>query len=236
MNPGSPYILMGLPSKKQNGFGTFGAPDFASVLAQVAKVALNAVWYQKWVVHLRHRPEAGAGLVHLIENGVAFAGQPSDTVFRSEALKHSHDKYGSYLLSQAFPEGSPAHPAYPTGHGTVGGACITILKFFFDGGFVLNNPQVPSGDGTAVGPWNGEATIGAPGLLTVNGELHKLAHNVTFGHGLHGGIHWRSDSDASIKLGEDVAIRFLQDLACTYAEPIEVTFTKLDGTPQIIKN
>ncbi len=41
--------------------------------------------------------------------------------------------YGSFLLPQAFPEGSPTHPCDPTGHGAVGGACITALKFFFDG-------------------------------------------------------------------------------------------------------
>jgi len=38
---------------------------------------------------------------------------------------------------QSYPEGSPTHPAYPTGHGVVGGACITVLKFFFDGTFVI---------------------------------------------------------------------------------------------------
>jgi hypothetical protein len=232
LNPGNPYVT----SLTQNGFGTFGAPDFASVIAQVAKTALNAVWYQKWVVHLRHRPESGAGLVHLINNGVHFDAIPDSSVFDSEALAAIHSKYGTYLLPQPFPEGSPAHPAYPTGHGTVGGACITILKFFFDGNFILNNPVMPSDDGAELVPWNGDPNLGDPGPLTVNGELHKLAHNVTFGHGLHGSIHWRTDSDASIALGEAVAIRFLQDLACTYAEPFTVTFPKLDGTPQTISN
>jgi hypothetical protein len=31
----------------------------------------------------------------------------------------------------------------------VAGACITALKFFFDGTFVIENPLVPSSDGTA---------------------------------------------------------------------------------------
>jgi hypothetical protein len=232
LNPGNPYVS----SLTQNGFGTFGAPDFAAVIAQVAKVALNAVWYQKWVIHLRHRPESGAGLVHLINNGVHFDATPDSSVFNSQALAAIHKEYGTYLLPQPFPEGSPAHPAYPTGHGTVGGACITILKFFFDGNCALANPMMPSDDGTELVPWNGDPALGDPGPLTVNGELHKLAHNVTFGHGLHGSIHWRTDSDASIALGEAVAIRFLEDLACTYAEPFSVTFTKLDGTPHTISN
>jgi hypothetical protein len=231
-NPGNPYLT----SKTQNGFGTFGAPDFASVIAQVAKVALNAVWYQKWLVHLRHRPESGAGLVHLINSGASFDGQPDAIVFNSEAVKQSFNKYGTYLLSQPFPEGSPTHPAYPTGHGAVGGACITILKFFFDGSFTLPNPQVSGSDGTTLETWNYDPATGDPGVLTVNGELHKLAHNVSFGHGLHGGIHWRSDTDSSLLLGEAVAITFLQDLACTYAEPFTVSFTKLDGSTATITN
>ncbi len=101
---------------------------------------------------------------------------------------------------------------------------------------MLTNPQVPTYDGTSLVPWSGQPGVGDAGPLTVNGELAKLAHNVTFGHGLHGGIHWRSDSDASMLLGEAVAISFLQDLACSYAEPVNVTFTKLDGSPVTIKN
>ena len=70
--------------------------------AQVAKYALNVVWYQKWVVHLRHRPEAGAGLVHLINlTCKTFDATPWHTVFSSDALKHSHDKYKTFLLSQS---------------------------------------------------------------------------------------------------------------------------------------
>ncbi len=34
----------------------------------------------------------------------------------------------------AFPEGSPTHPSYGAGHATVAGACVTILKAWFDHG------------------------------------------------------------------------------------------------------
>jgi hypothetical protein len=138
----------------------------------------------------------------------------------------------SYFLSQAFPGGSPTHPAYPTGHGAVAGACITALKFFFDGGFVIPNPQVPSSDGTTLNNYTGSDA----GELTVNGELHKLAHNISFGHGIHAGIHWRSDSDTSIQLGEAVALSILQDRAHTYNEKFTVQLTKLDGSIATISN
>jgi hypothetical protein len=126
-NPGNPYMN----SKTQNGFTTLGNPDVAATIGEVATRALKAVWYQKWPVHLRHRPEAGGGLVQIIKTGQGgtLSGSVNQNVLNSVALESSFQKYGSYLLSCAFPEGSPAHPAYPTGHGTVGGACITIQSF-----------------------------------------------------------------------------------------------------------
>jgi len=69
-----------------------------------------------------------------------------------------------------------------------------------------------------------------PGALTVNGELHKLAHNVSFGHGIHAGIHWRSDTDYSLLLGEAVAIDFFMDQIFSYQENFDIEITKMDGT------
>src|SRR5271165_6738042 len=229
-NPGNPYKH----SKTQNGFSTFGGPDIASALGGVAARALDVVWYQKWMVHLRHRPESGGGLVHLIETGLGNTvnAQLNSNVLNSQAVQQSFSKYGSYLLSQAFPEGSPTHPAYPTGHGVVAGACITLLKFFFDGNYVIPNPLVPTSDGLSLVPYTGNDA----GQITVNGELNKLAHNVSFGHGILAGIHWRSDSDSSMVLGEAVAISVLQDRAQCYNEKFTVSFTKLDGTTATISN
>jgi hypothetical protein len=99
-------------------------------------------------------------------------------------------------------------------------------RIFFDGDFVVPNPVVPTSDGLSLVPYIGSDA----GHLTVNGELNKLGHNVSFGHGLHTGIHWRSDSDTSLLLGEAVALSFLSDRAKTYNEPFTVTLTKFDGT------
>jgi hypothetical protein len=230
VNPGNPYAN----SKIENGFGTFGGPDFAATVGEIAAKALNAVWYQKWFVHLRPRPEAFGGNIQLVKTGQGAESnvKPSNVVLNSQGLQQSFNKYGTWLLSLAFPEGSPAHPSYPTGHGTVGGACITVLKFFFDGSYVVPNPVVPTDDGLSLNPYTGSDA----GQLTVNGELNKLGHNVTFGHGIHAGIHWRSDSDTSMLLGEAVALSFLKDRAKTYNEPFSVTITKFDGTTATISN
>jgi hypothetical protein len=230
LNPGNPYI----GSRCENGFGTFGAADFAGTLAEVATKALNAVWYQKWFVHLRPRPEAAAGQVHLVKIGQGGATdvKPSKVILNSVGLQQSFNKYGTWLLSQAFPEGSPMHPAYPTGHGAVGGACITLLKFFFDGKFTIPNPLAPTSDGLSLITYTGPDA----GQLTVNGELNKLGHNVSFGHGIHAGIHWRSDSDTSLFLGEAVTLSFLRDRAKIYNEPFTIHLTKFDGTTATISN
>ena len=175
-----------------------GGPDATGVLGLVARAAINAVWYQKWVVNLRHRPEAGGGLVHLRKTNAtplpqaAAAFSPDflsliEPAIEASAARYSTSPNKTYLLSQAFPEGSPTHPAYPTGHGAVAGACITALKFFFDGIDTDHRParhaQAASGDGSSLADYTGADAS----RMTVNGELHKLAHNVSFGHGIHGG-------------------------------------------------
>jgi hypothetical protein len=230
VNPGSPYV----GSKTQNGFSTFGGPDFAASMGECAAKALNKVWWQKWLVHLTPRPESGGALVNqvLIGNPDKIQAIPNSNVLNSQAVQQVFSKYGSYFLPQAFPEGSPTHPSYPTGHGTVAGACITFLKFFFDENFVIPNPMVPSSDGLSLVPYTGPDA----GQITVGGELNKLAHNVSFGHGIHPGIHWRTDTDWSITLGEAMAISMLQNRAKTYNERFSVTFTKVDGNKVTITN
>jgi hypothetical protein len=230
LNPGNPYV----GSRTQNGFCTFGAPDFAAAIGTVATRALQRVWWQKWLVHLTHRPEAGGGVAQQILSGNQnkIEAHLASNFLNSQAVALSFSQNGTYLLSQTFPEGSPIHPSYPTGHGTVGGACITMLKFFFDESFVIPNPLVPVSDGLSLPAYTGSDA----GEITVGGELNKLARNVTFGHGVHAGIHWRADSDSSLTLGEAMAISYLNDLAQTYHEKFTVTFTKLDGNPVTITN
>jgi hypothetical protein len=59
LNPGNPYNR----SQTQSGFGTFGSPHINVLVTEVAARALKAVWYQKWFVHRRLRPEAFAGRI-----------------------------------------------------------------------------------------------------------------------------------------------------------------------------
>lgn len=123
-----------------------------------------------------------------------------------------------------FPEGSPTHPAYGAGHATVSGACVTILKAWFDESFILPGPVLVPADanGTALVP-------GPPVNLTVGGELNKVAANISIGRNA-AGVHWRSDYTESLKLGEEIAIRILQEQKPTYNEDHHFSLTKFDGT------
>ena len=209
-------------SRNQIGFGTLGDPYIASVLCGVAKDALKAVWFQKWFVHRRLRPEVFGGRIHNHLSGAARYPIHSD-ILNSAALAEVYRRNSSYLLPQAFPEGSPLHPSYGAGHATVAGACVTILKAFFDESFVIPNPVEATADGLSLVPYTGPD-------LTVGGELNKLASNVAIGRNF-GGIHWRSDATESLKLGEELAIGYLaEERACFNEEFAGYSLTKFDGT------
>jgi hypothetical protein len=239
-NPGNPYI----GSLTQKAFATLGGPDAAGTIGEMATRALKASWFHKWITDLRLRPEEYGALVHARKTGASPMPQAAlalhSDVLNSTALPLINSAYGTYLLPQAFPEGSPTHPCYPTGHGTVGGACITALKFFFKGSQKIRplltaagrDVYEPSTDGLSLNTY----TSADANDLDINGELNKLAYNISFGHGIHAGIHFRSSTYWSILLGEQVALSVLQDRAKSYNEPFTISIKKFDGTTATISN
>lgn len=220
----------------QEGFATFGGPHIATLLCEVSTRALHAVWYQKWMVHRRLRPEAFAGRIERNRTHPGsfnvHASMNSSSVLA--AVKQHNEQLngagqGTYLLPMAFPEGSPTHPAYGAGHATVAGACTTILKAWFRETtrvIDLTQPVEPTDDGSTLLPY----TAADAGQMTVGGELNKIAYNVANGRNI-AGVHWRSDSRESIQLGEAVAIQLLREQKETYNEKFNgFSLTKFDGT------
>ncbi len=225
---GNPYN--GNPS--QAGFGTFGGPHIATLLCEVSTRALKAVWFQKWFVHRRLRPEVQAARVHrTLHAGAGYPVHPEILTSFSDANRlGGFMPAGNALLPMAFPEGSPTHPAYGAGHATVAGACVTILKAWFKETTRLVDiglaPVQPADDGLNLVPY----VESDAGDLTVGGELNKIAANVALGRNT-AGVHWRSDATESLKLGEQIAIGILKDQRACYNEVFNgFSLTKFDGT------
>lgn len=144
-------------------------------------------------------------------------------ILNSSVLDEFHDRYGTYLLPQAFPEGSPTHPSYGAGHATVAGACATVLKAWFNESQSVPDPVVSNLHGTDLEPYTGGDT------LTVGGELNKVAGNISIGRNM-AGVHWRTDYTESVRLGETLAIGLMEEQKETYNEDFQLTLTKFDGT------
>ena len=224
LDPGSgrPLSAGAKGSISQVGFGTFGGPAIATLVTEPATRALKAQWFQKWMVHRRLRPEEFGGRVEVQRLGRRSYPFHSD-LGSSSVLGDIFTEFGSHLLPLAFPEGSPLHTSYGSGHATVAGGAVTMLKAFFDESAQIKNPVVPSADGLTLVPYQGAA-------LTVGGELNKIASNVAQGRNI-AGVHWRTDATEALKLGEDVAISILKDTKGCYNESFSgFSLTKFDGT------
>ena len=226
-----------ITTKKSNqtGFGTLGEPNFKTLVCEVATRALKAVWYQKWMVHRRLRPEVFGARIHFDQT--TNRHYPFDSAsyakLKSGVLPAVHAKNGGhgYFLPMAFPEGSPIHPAYGAGHSTVAGACVTILKALFYEDAVLTTdlgiePMVPTRNGNYLRPYTGADR----NLMTVGSELNKLAGNISMARNF-AGVHWRSDYTQSVLLGEKIALYYLQEYVNTYNEAdVSFTVTRFDPT------
>jgi membrane-associated phospholipid phosphatase len=216
LNPGNPYRAVGLGGyAKQSPFGTFGVPFFLGLIGEAATRAFKAAWYAKWFVHRALRPDQYGGLVHWTKTKKK--GYPLDSeILKSTALANVFAaNKGTYFLPQAYPEAGPQHPAYPSGHATMAGACATILKAAFDGTATfdkLTDPTilVASEDGLSL-----EDAHLDPADFTIGGEIDKLASNIAFGRNF-AGIHWRSDAEEGMRLGEAVALSILRDQGGNY--------------------
>lgn len=160
----------GIPFQKadnmdhQQGFAHFGGPHILSLVTEVATRALKAVRFQKYNVHRRCRPEVIAARIHqadllkdqapellamrsALNTGTdAILAKVSTHNAAQNSGKVAGEQGGTHLLPMAFCEGSPMHPAYGAGHATVAGACVTILKAFFDHSAPLNliDPSDPA--------------------------------------------------------------------------------------------
>lgn len=136
-----------------------------------------------------------------------------------------------WLLPMAFPEGSPMHPAYGAGHATVAGACVTLLKAFFnmrDADDATKPAYIVEPGATALVPDGGTSDtdtsidmlgVSIPQGLTLEGELNKLMWNISNARNI-AGVHYYTDYIESALLGEAITIGILREQMLAY-EPAE---------------
>lgn len=253
----SPYV--GGSPNEADGV-TFGPVDPFAIVGAVAYEAFKAAWAQKWRSFRRLRPEAVGGLVDLeqrqdrtpLGDAVLHDAVESEPVHdvldvvreynRRQAEQGFVDAASdaeTLLLGQMYPEGSPTHPAYPSGHATMAGAGVTVLKALFDDDTKITTHEVgmrpvgidPDDPTSHVFVDRGDHFDPAVTDQTVGSELDKLASNIAHAR-MFGGVHFRSDGERGIRLGEQVAIRFLQDHLREYPEgefASSFEFTNRDG-------
>ncbi len=220
------------------GFALYGGPHVLTMVTEVATRALKAVRYQKFNVHLRARPEVlaarieKAGVIDECHPSTCgaftkFAEQVGAVVGEIRDFNSTAVGDATALLPMAFQEGSPMHPTYGAGHATVAGACVTMLKAFFDPGAVLVERADGSigftNDTTNATPIHFVAEKGKDTLtkcatdcsLTLEGELNKLAANISIGRNM-AGVHFFSDYYDSVRMGEQIALGILQEQALCY--------------------
>ncbi len=255
--PGNPYTKL----KRETGFGVLGGPHILALVSEVATRALKVIWNQKWQVHLRLRPEAYGGLVHVQALGAGKKGKRPyglpKWVATTAAATGVQAKYGSLLLPMAFTPGSPTHPSYGAGHATVAGACVTILKAWFKtftttkSGVdepvcfsTLTERSEPFGKGSPIAMY-------VPGIVSKPGgdegtltPLPKtVASKLTIEGELNklamnvamgrsiGGVHWRTDNARSLILGEALAAEILADITTDANERPSFEFRTFSRRP-----
>jgi hypothetical protein len=237
-------------ARQSGGFALYGGPHILTLVTEVATRALKAVRYQKFNTHLRLRPEALAARIHRaieIESSFPHVGSIFSDLANSitptvNAISTHNGTMGdaTALLPMAFQEGSPMHPSYGAGHATVAGACVTILKAFFDTNclFVRRNGQDlfdrhQNGDTPVEYTANadGSSLVAATGnaFLTLEGELNKLAANISIGRNM-AGVHYFSDYYDSLRMGEEIALGILEEQALCYpTDPFVLSVPTFDG-------
>lgn len=220
----------------QQAFAHFGGPHILSLVTEVATRALKAVRYQKFNIHRRMRPEVLAARLTQYKqlcvpelDTMVDALKPILKLVDKQNPNDASLASGNFLLPMAFCEGSPMHPAYGAGHATVAGACVTILKAFFDHKHPLciagsdTKAFVPNSDGSKL-----VTTAVTNGQLTVEGELNKLASNIAIGRDW-AGVHYFTDYIESIRMGEQIALGILEEQKLTYGENFSMTIPLFDG-------
>ena len=212
-------------SNSSSNFLNGGIIDLLSCLGSVARVALRTAWWLKWK-NLKLRPEEFAARIQLAaEISKKEAGdipgflELKERMKNDEVLRLIKEKNRSYFLTMLYKEGAPVHPSFPSGHATVAGACCTVLKCFLR--------TRANGESRKWSDVMGLGSIGVDSGETIDGEINKLAMNVSVGRNA-AGVHYSSDNESGVRIGEQTAIFFLRSRLMFYTSKIAASGVKLE--------
>jgi membrane-associated phospholipid phosphatase len=232
-------------------FINLGVVDLYNLMMKAVKLAMNAAWVWKWS-QLKQRPEEMAYQVHISKTQPPDLSLnfPSFLLNNQTILQSIYNKYGNYLMPLSYSAGSPCHPSYPAGHATIAGAMSTILKAWFNCDCMMTAvfPDVSgqklfihkekyyidgNNDSTYTTAHRPYADVLLDKMyLNIGHELDKMASNCSYSRCM-AGIHYRSDSESGILLGEQIAIELLKDEVNKYNDKIAFQFRKRNG--EVIK-
>ena len=176
LNPGNPDE----ESSMQEGFQTFGGPHVLSLLVEAQIARLKPSGFTSGMC-MHAVAEAYGGLVHSLTAGNRKYPLHSD-VLNSQGVAKVFSKYGSYLLPQAFPEGSPQHPRSGQGLLAIAGARNHSESIFqYRLGHIFQS-------GISQRRWIVAGSLQRIGRveMSVTNELDKLAGNIGMARNLAG--------------------------------------------------
>lgn len=245
--------------KNLKGNSNFDINVIMSMISKVTIISMKAVYYQKYYIHRRARPESIGALIDrflrnsenkededltsvaelcntidktaLIRIGVHNRSQNQSQIDDNGPRSGDYDPYNckgnvsnaeTFLLPIAYPEGSPMSPSYGSSHAAVAGACVTVLKAFFDGEFILPFSWQPSSDGSIL------EEVCMSLQLSVDGELNKLCSNISLGRAW-AGVNYFSDYAESIKLGEEISICALKEERMNFGDEHSLKLSLFNG-------
>ena len=221
-------------------FINLGPVDLYNLMTKATKLAMNSTWVWKWS-QLRPRPEEMAYQIHLAKNYNSSDLSGSAINFPSELLNNpilneiASKNNGKYLMPLGYSQGSPFHPSYPGGHATIAGAMVTIMKAWFNCDWLIP-AVVPdlTGDNLVMYKLKNDNSNSIQ-YLRIEDELDKIVTNCSHSRNM-AGIHYQSDSEVGILIGEQAAISVLQDEVNKYSDNIAFRFRRRSGEVVTIAN
>jgi hypothetical protein len=198
--------------------------DIISTLNIIADKAILSAFNMQWNT-MFFRPEALGIEIERIYRNNSNEFLISPELLRNPVLKAIKSKNGNRLLSQAHYQGAPLHPSNHSEYAAIAGACITVLKFFFNTKCEIDI-YAPDSDGKKL--------VNTGMKSTIEDELNKLACNIGISR-MWAGVNYHKDIIRGLKLGEKIAINHLQCLLSKYPYDLNISFNRFNNKVVTLK-